>query len=402
MVKIKEGYVMSAAEKAEFERQDALPRRTSGKVDYYFKPQTKYLPRIYVFMQAELWCDRNRRPMGLQHAFPFLSRPMNREELEYHHFNWRLCYHQYESWDRLLAAEQQEAEELDREQPGRGTAFLETLASLRPKYPLVEGLTIKLTSKDNIEKPEKSGLEKIWKDNAPLLAPAIDLGMPEAALLQSLAAAGNSFSASLIAEAMETEQRCTNRKPVIFALRFLYRKAAGEVGTEKHLDIPKIVRCAAFALERTRRNFVRRTFKSNPLFALAEIRQRYPDYSETSLAADLQVKSKKQRRKKHKPATDLRRCQLIKLAALLRGDNLSPTEYHQTCQRIALMQKAHDMRSPVRLKVRLAGKSVAYGFNWKARENVIKSFVDMANTPGMTHERLAERHREIIQSNYSF
>jgi hypothetical protein len=96
MVKIKEGYVLNPREQADYDRVNALPRKTSGRVDYYFKPQTKYPPRIYVFINAELWCDRNRRPMGLFHALPFLSRPMNREEIEYHHFNTRLCYHQYE------------------------------------------------------------------------------------------------------------------------------------------------------------------------------------------------------------------------------------------------------------------------------------------------------------------
>ena len=108
---------MTPREQAEYDRVNALPRKTSGRVDYYFKPQTKYPPRIYVFMHAEVWCDRNRRPMGLFHALPFLSRPMNREEIEYHHFNTRLCYHQYEDWEKLLYAEKQEAAELDKETP---------------------------------------------------------------------------------------------------------------------------------------------------------------------------------------------------------------------------------------------------------------------------------------------
>jgi hypothetical protein len=105
MVKIKEGYVMTPPEKQEFERVNTLPRKTSGRVDYYYKPQTKYPPRIYVYMHAEIWCDRNRRPMGLFYALPFLSRPMNREEIEYHHFDFRLCYHQYEDWRKLIFAD---------------------------------------------------------------------------------------------------------------------------------------------------------------------------------------------------------------------------------------------------------------------------------------------------------
>jgi hypothetical protein len=87
MVKIKDGYVQSASERAEYEQQNALPRKASGRVDYYFTPQTKFPPRVYVFIHAEIWQDRNRRPMGLLHATPFLSRPMNSGEIEYHHFD---------------------------------------------------------------------------------------------------------------------------------------------------------------------------------------------------------------------------------------------------------------------------------------------------------------------------
>ncbi|MFC0513102.1 hypothetical protein ACFFGT_02785 [Mucilaginibacter angelicae] len=137
MVKIKDGYVMSSCEKTEFDRMNTLPRKTSGRVDYYFKPQTKYPPRIYVFMHAEIWCDRNRRPMGLYYAVPFLSRPMNRVEIEYHHFNIRLCYYQYGDWDKLIYAEEQEADELDKENPGSGTAFLEKLKSFTGTYSLI-------------------------------------------------------------------------------------------------------------------------------------------------------------------------------------------------------------------------------------------------------------------------
>lgn len=136
MVKIKEGYVMSQREREEYERQNALPRRVSGRVDYYFKPQTKYPPRIYVFMDADLWRSRNHRPIGLHTAFPFLSRPMTKGEIEYHHFDWRLCYHQYEDWDKLLYAEEKEAEDLDLETEEAGTDFLNQLKSFREKFPL--------------------------------------------------------------------------------------------------------------------------------------------------------------------------------------------------------------------------------------------------------------------------
>ncbi|WCT13285.1 hypothetical protein [Mucilaginibacter jinjuensis] len=136
MVKIKGGCVMSPRERAEFERQDALHRKKTGLVAYYFKPQTKYPPRFYAFIHAETWCERNRRPMGLHTAIPFLTRPMSTAEIEYHHFDWRLCYHQYEDWDKLMRASAQEAEELDTDEEGTGKDFLDQLSAFRSNFPL--------------------------------------------------------------------------------------------------------------------------------------------------------------------------------------------------------------------------------------------------------------------------
>lgn len=135
MFKLKTGYLMSDRQPVEFERLDALPRKACGEAAYYGKPQAKYPPRIYVFMHAELWCDRNCRPMGLYNGFPFLTRPMNREEIEYRHFDARLCHHQYESWAKLLCAEQQQAQELAKEKPGAGTAFLKHLKTFKCNFP---------------------------------------------------------------------------------------------------------------------------------------------------------------------------------------------------------------------------------------------------------------------------
>ncbi|WP_091212081.1 hypothetical protein [Mucilaginibacter gossypiicola] len=398
MVKIKEGYVMSASEKGEFERQDALPRRTSGKVDYYFKPETKYPARIYAFMQAELWCDRNRRPMGLYHAFPFLSRPMNREELEYHHFNWRLCYHQYERWDKLLVAEEREAAELDKEVPGSGTEFLKKRRSFRDLYQL-KG-----------PEPQQAAMPPTEPVGTTVPKPAeaahpptvIDLDGNEDEVLGRIVACHHIFSAGAISEAMKREQQGANRKVILLALRFRYRQAAGEIDSHKMPDAGALRKRAAAALACTRCNFVRRVFQHNPLFAPAEIRRRYPGYDESMLIADTRPRAKKERRRKHKPVTDLRRCQLQKLASLLRNGNLSPAEYDKTCHRIALLQQAHEERSPIRLCVKLEGETSEYSFHWRTRENVIKSFVSLANSTGMTHECLGGHSRDMGSSSCSF
>lgn len=298
MVKIKEGYVMNPREQAEFDRVNALPRKVSGKVDYYFKPQTKYPPRIYVFMHAEIWCDRNRRPMGLFHAFPFLSRPMNSEEIEYHHFNTRLCYHQYEDWDKLLYAEEKEAAELDKESPVTGTKFLERLAGFREQYGLAAKAEMKVEAKE------------------------VKVADGISAFLGELMAKGDSLTAAELSDLMDGEQAGEKRPAVLILLRELYKNTVLPIEEKTVITEAVIDRKVFLSQERSRKNYVRRVFAHNPLFALEEIRGRYLDYREGQLVADLKKKKVKVKRKKHKPVLDLRRCQLLKQAHRLRSGEL--------------------------------------------------------------------------------
>ncbi|MBT2560180.1 hypothetical protein J7E50_02955 [Pedobacter sp. ISL-68] len=388
MVKIKEGYVMTAREKEDFDRDNARPRKPSGRVDYYFKPQTKYPPRIYVFMHAEMWCDRNRRPMGLFHAFAFLSRAMNSEEIEYHHFDNRLCYHQYEDWDKLLYAEQQECELLDEENEGAGTAFLAKLKSLREKYPLAG----------------KPLPEQEVRDKTPAMPEitTIILQSDQQKVLADLIAYGNSFKAGMLSTAMEIEGNGYQRKAVLVALTGLYRNIVLEEPEKKELTLEGINRKVMASKLRTRKNFVRRVYRQNKLFAMSEICQHYLGYTEEMLLKDLAVKSKKVKRKKHKPSTDLRSCQLEKLAAKLRYHDLDESQYHRVCNTMVMLQNAHNHRLPIPLTVKLGGEALVYEFYWKTREQVVKSFVELANSKGMTHELLKQKHQEITSSGYSF
>jgi hypothetical protein len=378
MVKIKEGYVMNPREQAEYDRVNALPRKTTGKVDYYFKPQSKYPPRIYVFMHAEIWCDRNRRPMGLFHALPFLSRPMNREEIEYHHFNTRLCYHQYEDWDKLLYAEEQEAAELDRENPGRGAAFLEELKGFREKYPLGNKPEVLVEAKPVVE---EDGLS---------------------AYLGDLMARGDRMTAGEISGLMDEEQAGEKRPAVLILLRELYKNTVLAPEEKAVITEAKIDRKVFLSQERSRKNYVRRVFAHNQLFALEEIRGKYPDYTEAMLWLDLKKRKTKLKRKKRKPVLDLRRCQLLKLAHRLRSGELSESEYHATCCRMVMLQQAHDGRLPIPLRVNIRKETLVYSFDWRTREGVVKSFVELANTKGMTHEALKKRYLEMVSSTYSY
>ena len=290
MVKIKEGYVMSPREQAEYDRMNALPRKVSGTVAYYYKPVTKYPARIYVFMHAEMWCDRNRRPMGLYGAFPFLTRPMNREEIEYHHFDTRLCYHQYECWENLLCAEQQEAAELDKERPGTGTRFLEKLTDFRSRYVVGD-------SPSPAHEPQEDATTRELRQ-----------------LIQNAAA----YSVQEIGERLRQEQEGKKRTVMLILLRELFREKAGDTRRRWELTPENLHRRAQLTEDRRRKNFVRRAYKREPLFALAEIRLRYPGYTEDGITTDLKQKSIKSKCAKRKPVTDLRRCQLQKLALELR------------------------------------------------------------------------------------
>jgi hypothetical protein len=378
MVKINEGYVMNAREKAEFDRVNGLPRKTSGRVDFYYKPQTKYPPRIYLFMHAETWCDRNRRPMGLFYAMPFLSRPMNREEIEYHHFDIRLCYHQYEDWDKLIYAEEQEAGELDKEKPGVGTAFINQLRSFRKRCP-IGSPAVKL--KPITEERADSAVNKLMKD-----------------LIKN----GGDYTAKDISMMMMQEQDGQNRLVIKILLRELYKMSAGLKKKSAILTPEVIEKKAQRSQERTRKNFVRRVFKQNKLFAMEEIKVRYPDYQEWQLLIDLHRKPGIPKKQKHKPILDLRRCQLEKLSEKLKTVKDDEKEYHAVCQRMAILAEAHKNRLPIPLIVKLQQEVLIYYFHWKIRETVIKSFVMLANTKGMTHEELGKTHKEMMASNYSY
>jgi len=378
MVKIKEGYVMNAREQAEFDRVNALPRKASGIVAYYYKPQTKYPPRIYVFMHAEIWQDRNRRPMGLHTAFPFLTRPMNSGEIEYHHFDIRLCYHQYEDWSGLLYAEEREAAHLDAEKPGKGMAFLEKLRSFQGRYHV--GQTTGLQSTN----PPVSVPDPDTSDLLELMRKAKDLDVAE------------------IGRLLGQEQQGLKRPAMLILLREMYKAGAGEVSQLDNLTPEIIQRKADRSAERSRKNFVRRTFRDNPLFALAEIRKRYSDYEEEQLTADLRKrKASKVKRSKKKPV-DLRRVQLQKLALKLEEVAGDEQAYHRICERMAILAEAHRQRCPIPISVKLQGETQVYHFHWKTRETVVKSFVSKANAQGMTHEVLQNAYNEIISSNYSF
>jgi len=131
-----------------------------------------------------------------------------------------------------------------------------------------------------------------------------------------------------------------------------------------------------------RKKFVRRAVKSAPLFALSLIRERYPDYVESMIAADLKLsKGYKRREKFVKRPSDmgLRICQIQKLSWKLRYTDPQSKEYNRYCNQIAGYMNGLKTKSPIIIEVNYNKVKMEYTFPWNATENKIKSFVALAN-----------------------
>lgn len=126
--------VLSHNEKSWIDYMDKLPRKVNGEMHYIYKPANSYPARIYVFVHGEMWQDRNKRPMGLSGAAPFLTRLMNAEEIEDHHFDNRMCYRQYESFEKLMNREKWEAEYSNIDTPGSGDEFIKKLETFKNRF----------------------------------------------------------------------------------------------------------------------------------------------------------------------------------------------------------------------------------------------------------------------------
>jgi hypothetical protein len=220
--------------------------------------------------------------------------------------------------------------------------------------------------------------------------------------MRELIANGHRYTAKEIADLMDREQAGEKRLPFMILLRELYKSLADSESPKPLITAEQIERKAFLSMERTRKNFVRRVYHKNKLFALEEIRVKYPDFTAEALQKDLFKKRNGNKKKKHKPIVDLRRCQLVKLAQKLDVENLSEEDYQNTCNRIVMLQNAHNLRLPIPLTVTINKETLVYSFKWQTRESVVKSFVTLANTSGMTHVELGLKFKEMSGSPYSY
>lgn len=107
------------------------PSLACNRVEYFYKPETKYPARIYLFLEASVWEPRNRRPMGLQNSLPILDRVgMYDHEKKTCLTSNRQTYFQFESWQDLMLYEKDE---------GASREWLNRLENLKKNYPLSDG-----------------------------------------------------------------------------------------------------------------------------------------------------------------------------------------------------------------------------------------------------------------------
>lgn len=151
-----------------------------------------------------------------------------------------------------------------------------------------------------------------------------------------------------------------------------------------------------------RKRFVRRIFKRMPLHALWLIRERYPDYQEENLLADLVIRYRKKRsfrRKKDKKGTYFRNEQIRKYAMELRFRETWEPEYDKACQQIAMLTQAENEHRDIKLLVKIGSESKYYHFKHYTRECFIKDFITAANKKGSTHDELEELRCTLIDRN---
>lgn len=150
-----------------------------------------------------------------------------------------------------------------------------------------------------------------------------------------------------------------------------------------------------------RKRFVKRILKRVPLYAMEEIRRRYPDYDEYMLRDDTKTRdpvTKSHRHKKKKADDDFRSRQLAKYAELLKQSDEGSKDYHKACTQIALLTQNHNEKRQIHIVVKKNGDVRGFNFNWQTREVYIKKFIQLANEKTSTWEDLMKSQDNIIDT----
>ncbi|TCC98801.1 hypothetical protein [Pedobacter hiemivivus] len=155
------------------------------------------------------------------------------------------------------------------------------------------------------------------------------------------------------------------------------------------LSLEQAERRTVILLNNRRKKFARRTWKTQPLFALEVIRQKYPHYTEEILTADLILVKPRKRREKFVKRTSefgLRICQIRKLSGIMKLSDPESPKYYKCCNQIAGYMQGLKNRSPISLQVNYSGESFQYDFPWNSRESDIKAFIAITKKVGSFKE----------------
>jgi hypothetical protein len=155
------------------------------------------------------------------------------------------------------------------------------------------------------------------------------------------------------------------------------------------LTIEKAQRKVSITVNNRRKKFVRRAWKSEPLFALEVIKVKYPDYTESMLLNDLKLNKPYKRREKFvkRPSHfGLRISQIKKLKGLLKVTDPTSREYNKYCNQIVGYMTGLKLKTPIILRVKYNGEIYEYEFPWYTWEFKIKSFIALSKTVNSVEE----------------
>jgi hypothetical protein len=155
------------------------------------------------------------------------------------------------------------------------------------------------------------------------------------------------------------------------------------------LTIDKAQRKVSITVNNRRKKFVRRVWKSEPLFALEVIKVKYPEYTESMLLDDLKLNKSYKRREKFvkRPSHfGLRISQIEKLKGLLKVTDPTSREYNKYCNQIVGYMTGMKLKTPIILPVKYHGEIYEYEFPWYTWEFKIKSFIALSKTVNSVEE----------------
>jgi hypothetical protein len=135
------------------------------------------------------------------------------------------------------------------------------------------------------------------------ILPVKETDSGEGVFIKELIAKGAELTKKELFEMLCAEQEGQKRFAVLILLRKLYKNTVATADDKVLVTGELLSHKVVLSQERTGKNFVRRVYQRNKLFAIEEIRSKYPEYTESDLYADLIKKRSKIKRKCNRETT---------------------------------------------------------------------------------------------------